>query len=146
MGVAGRILPLIPRIERLRPAGTRKLLHEGRRWARVRSSPGLAGPVVPWGASTEPAAHGKIGIPVHRRYRISRAGEHVETAQSFPTEYYDPERDGVPPPVPSPEDRAAWPRPVDRAHYERPPRTHGGAPAPVVTLPEGVAGAHYRSS
>lgn len=32
---------------------------------------------------------------------------------------YDPERDGVPAPVPSPEDRAAWPRPVDRAHYER---------------------------
>ena len=56
--------------------------------------------------------------PDYPWYRITRAGEHVETAQSFPADYYDPERDGVPPPVPSPEDRAAWPRQVDRSHFK----------------------------
>ena len=76
--------------------------------------------------------------PDYPWYRISRAGEHVETTQSFPTEYYDPERDAVPPPVPSPEDRASWPRPGRPGALRTSPRTHGGgAPAPVVALPEG---------
>ena len=83
---------------------------------------GTSGAVI--GTAPDVAAARRLGDeqaadPDYPWYQISRAGEQVETAQSFPTEYYDPERDGVPPPVPSPEDRAVWPRPVDRAHYER---------------------------
>ena len=55
--------------------------------------------------------------PDYPWYQIYCDGEHVETCQSYPSEVYDPERDGVPPPVP--ENRESWPRPVDRRHQQK---------------------------
>ena len=46
--------------------------------------------------------------PDYPWYRIYRDGKHVETAQAYPADYYDPERAGISP-VPTPEQRAAWP-------------------------------------
>ena len=53
--------------------------------------------------------------PDYPWYRIYRNGEHVETCQSYPSGYYDPEHDGAPP---IPTDRESWPRPVDRRHQK----------------------------
>lgn len=63
----------------------------------------------------------KLGVeqaadPDYPWYRSYRDGKHVETCQAYPEGFYDPDRDDVPP-VPSDEDRALWPRPVDRGPW-----------------------------
>ena len=55
--------------------------------------------------------------PDYPWYRIYCAGEHIETCQTYPHDYYDPERDGLPPPFPTA--RESWPRPVDRTYLRQ---------------------------
>ena len=79
---------------------------------------GTDGAVIGTAASVEEARElgdEQAADPNYPWYRIYRDGKHVETVQAYPADYYDPERAGIPP-VPTPEQRAAWPRPVDRSY------------------------------